>query len=129
MKKATYISLICCKEFVLKSGKTEKPTQCRKIIWLHSTWTIKFVLILVLTFSLSIMGLSIIFLPLKWSTTQNLIIDCPGGTLWQYGLWSFQTGGTKLERFLHKNQLTQRKLLNFENWVSGCLRSFQKSEF
>ena len=40
-------------------------------------------------------------------------------TLWQYGLWSFQTGGTKLERFLPKNQHTQRKLLNFENWVSG----------
>ena len=39
--------------------------------------------------------------------------------LWQYGLWSFQTGGTKLERFLLKNQHTQRKLLNFENWVSG----------
>ena len=39
--------------------------------------------------------------------------------LWQYGLWSFQTGGTKLERFLPKNQYTQRKLLNFENWVSG----------
>ena len=37
-------------------------------------------------------------------------------TLWQYGLWSFQTGGTKLERFLPKNQHTQRKLLNFENW-------------
>ena len=36
--------------------------------------------------------------------------------LWQYGLWSFQTGGTKLERFLPKNQHTQRKLLNFENW-------------
>ena len=33
--------------------------------------------------------------------------------LWQYGLWSFQSGGTKLERFLHKNQHTQRKLLNF----------------
>ena len=31
--------------------------------------------------------------------------------LWQYGLWSFQTGGTKLERFLPKNQHTQRKLL------------------
>ena len=29
--------------------------------------------------------------------------------LWQYGLWSFQTGGTKLERFLHKNQHTKRK--------------------
>ena len=39
--------------------------------------------------------------------------------LWQYGLWSFQTGSTKLERFLPKNQHTQRKLLNFENWVSG----------
>ena len=40
-------------------------------------------------------------------------------TLWQYGLWSFQTGGTKSERFLPKNQHTQRKLLNFENWISG----------
>ena len=39
--------------------------------------------------------------------------------LWQYGLWSFQTGGTKLERFLTKNQHTQRKLLNFENWTNG----------
>ena len=38
--------------------------------------------------------------------------------LWQYGLWSFQVGGTKLERFLPKNQHTQRKLLNFENWVN-----------
>ena len=49
--------------------------------------------------------------------------------LWQYGLWSFQTGGTKLERFLPKNQHTHRKLLNFENWINGGLRSFQKSEF
>ena len=39
--------------------------------------------------------------------------------LWQYGLWSSQAGGTKLERFLPKNQHTQRKLLSFENWVSG----------
>ena len=39
-------------------------------------------------------------------------------SVWQYGLWSFQTGGTKLERFLPKNQHTQRKLLNFENWVN-----------
>ena len=30
-------------------------------------------------------------------------------------------GGTKLERFLPKNQHTQRKLLNFENWVNGDL--------
>ena len=28
-------------------------------------------------------------------------------------------GGTKLERFLHKNQHTQRKLLNFEFWING----------
>ena len=28
-------------------------------------------------------------------------------------------GGTKLERFSPKNQHTQRKLLNFENWVNG----------
>ena len=37
--------------------------------------------------------------------------------VWQYGLWSFQTGGRKLERVLPNNQYTQRKLLNFENWV------------
>ena len=41
------------------------------------------------------------------------------GALWQYGLWSFQTRYAKLERFLHKNQHTQRKLLNFENWTNG----------
>ena len=38
--------------------------------------------------------------------------------VWQYGLWSIQKGGTKLERFLPKNQHAQRKLLNFENWVN-----------
>jgi hypothetical protein len=35
------------------------------------------------------------------------------------GVLRFQTEGTKLERFLPKNQHTKRKLLNFENWVSG----------
>ena len=49
--------------------------------------------------------------------------------LWQYRLWSLQTGGKKLERFLPKNQHTQRELLNFENWINVGLRSFQKSEF
>ena len=49
--------------------------------------------------------------------------------LWQYRLWSFQTGGTKLERFLPKNQHTQRKFLNFDNWTNGELRSLQKSNF
>ena len=28
-------------------------------------------------------------------------------------------GYAKLERFLHKNQHTQRKLLNFEKWTNG----------
>jgi hypothetical protein len=34
----------------------------------------------------------------------------------------FSNGGAKLERFLPKNQHTQRKLLNFENWTNGGLR-------
>ena len=34
------------------------------------------------------------------------------------GCQVFKWGGTKLERFLPKNQHTQRKLLNFENWCS-----------
>jgi hypothetical protein len=41
--------------------------------------------------------------------------------IWQYGLWSFQTGGKKLERFLPRNQHIKRKLLNFEFWISGEL--------
>ena len=31
----------------------------------------------------------------------------------------FSSGGKKLERILPKNQHTQRKLLNFENWCNG----------
>ena len=42
-------------------------------------------------------------------------------TIWQYGLWSFKTRKTKLERVLPKNQHTQRKLLNFEFWIYGEL--------
>jgi hypothetical protein len=51
----------------------------------------------------------------NWFLTLSKLL----GRLWQYGLCSFQTGGTKLERFLPKNQHAQRKLLNFENWVNG----------
>ena len=47
--------------------------------------------------------------------------------VWQYGLWSFQTGGTKLERFLPKNQHAQRKFLNFENWTNGEVSKSAKS--
>ena len=39
--------------------------------------------------------------------------------VWHYRLWSFKTRDTKLERFLHKNPHTQRKLLNFEIWTNG----------
>ena len=39
--------------------------------------------------------------------------------LWQYGLWSFQTGYIKLEIFLPKYQHGQWKFLNFENWTNG----------
>ena len=53
---------------------------------------------------------------LKWVLCVN-----GGSQVWQYGLWSFQAGGTKLERFLPKNQHTQRKLLNFEFWNNGEL--------
>ena len=38
--------------------------------------------------------------------------------LWQHRFWSFKSRDTKVERFLHKNQHTQRKLLNFENWTN-----------
>ena len=41
---------------------------------------------------------------------------------YEYELWSFQTGGTKLQRFLPKNQHTERKLLNSKNWVNAKYR-------
>ena len=42
-----------------------------------------------------------------------------GGSTSSMGCVVFKWGGTKLERFLTKNQRTRRKLLNFENWVNG----------
>ena len=36
--------------------------------------------------------------------------------LWQYRLWSFKSRDAKLERFLPKNQYTERKLLNLDLW-------------
>ena len=35
------------------------------------------------------------------------------------GCGVLKRGGTKLERFLPKNQNTQRKFLNFENWTKS----------
>ena len=37
------------------------------------------------------------------------------------GCGVFKWEGTKLERFLHKNQHIQRKLLNYELWINGEL--------
>ena len=35
---------------------------------------------------------------------------CP---IWQYGLWGFSKRDTKLERFLPKNQHTQKEIIEF----------------
>ena len=48
-----------------------------------------------------------------------LMENCTNCQLWQYGLWSFKTRDTNLEKILHKDQHTQKKLLNFENWTNG----------
>jgi hypothetical protein len=51
------------------------------------------------------------------------------GGLWQCGLWGFQAGDTKLERFLPKNQHTRRKLLNLEFWINGELLILMQKPF
>ena len=63
----------------------------------------------------------------KSSTAQHIAMDMQWRitVVWsdsiirQYGLSSFQAGGIKLERFLPKNQHTQRNFENFENWTNG----------
>ena len=45
--------------------------------------------------------------------------NCGIFNLWLYGLSSFQEKDTKWDRFLTKNQHTQRKLLYFANTRSG----------
>ena len=42
--------------------------------------------------------------------------------VWQYGLWSFQAGGTKLEIFLYKNQYSYPKeIIEFSVLGNGKL--------
>ena len=48
-------------------------------------------------------------------------------TVWQYGLLSFQMGGTKMERFLPKNQHTQRKFLNWFNKKVSKVTKFDQN--
>ena len=45
------------------------------------------------------------------------------------GVVEFSSGYTKLERFLPKNQHSQRKLLNFEHWVNGEVSKSAKFDF
>ena len=77
----------------------------------------------VLSYQLSLVWGEIIAVSIldEWETILSMCL------LWQYGLWSFLMGDTKLERFLPKNQHTQRKLLNFENWVNGEVSKSAKS--
>jgi hypothetical protein len=42
------------------------------------------------------------------------------------GCGALQIGDTKLDIFLPKNQLTRRKLLNFEFWINGELSKSAK---
>jgi hypothetical protein len=57
---------------------------------------------------------------------QALVAIEQPAVLWQYGLWSFQMGDTKLERFLTQNQHTKRKLLNVEFWINHELSKSAK---
>ena len=50
-------------------------------------------------------------------------------SVWQYGLWSFQTGSKKFEIFLPKIQHTQRKLLNFKIGLLGRCQKVPKFDF
>ena len=60
-------------------------------------------------------------------SSLKILKSCVNNTLalWQYGLWNFQAGVTKLEWFLHKNQHTQRILLNFEFWIIDKLSKME----
>ena len=82
-----------------------------------------------LTYKISVQNFVRTFIPGGKFILEYIVVVCSymiqnscrdlNDHLWQYGLWSFQTGSRKLEIFLPKNQHTQRKLLNFENWVNG----------
>ena len=58
-----------------------------------------------------------------WKVYKPIVQGTPFDpfSLWKYRLWNFKSGDIKLERVLPKNQHTERKLLNFENWCSGKL--------
>ena len=43
----------------------------------------------------------------------TLVLQLHQSPLWHYRLWSFQGRDTKLERFLHKNQLQSNEIIEF----------------
>ena len=47
---------------------------------------------------------------------RDIIWKC---RLWQYGLWSFQTGGTKLENFCLRINILKKNILSF-GAVKNC---------
>ena len=62
--------------------------------------------------------------------SEGTLAMCLNSTcvIWQYGLSSFQVGGTKFERCLPKNQHPQRKLLNCCNGEASnflCQKSLE----
>ena len=62
-----------------------------------------------------------------WKNGLPLFVFLPSTYIMAILVVEFSNEG--YNRFLPKNQHSQKKLLNFENWISGGLRSFQKSEF
>ena len=50
---------------------------------------------------------------------KDIVLAQVSSIIWHYRLWSFKSRDKKLERFLPKNQHTQRKLLKFANWTTG----------
>ena len=97
--------------------------------------------ILLLWFSVIIFILPILYLA-NWCVASNFRNDTRLNSLadfiqflfeahclvWQYGLCSFQMGGMELERFLSKNQHTQRNFFNFENWTNREQKKLEKNK-
>ena len=63
--------------------------------------------------------------PLMFICNKIFMIKLKSSSMAEW-VWRFETGDTKLERFLLKNQHTQRKLLNFEFWINGELSKSAK---
>ena len=72
---------------------------------------------------LAVKNIALVLCPLCLLYRASSVLSSAHGSyppsVWHYRLWSFKSRDTKLERFLHKNQHTQRKSLNFENWTNG----------